>query len=231
MPMKAHELTRTERVQSIDILRGAVMVLMAIDHVRVYSGLPAGGPDPGIFFTRWVTHFCAPAFVFFAGAAAFLHGVKLNDTKALARFLLTRGLMLVLLELTLIRFGWTFNFNYSEFILAGVSGGGRCGRASHYFFSTAFLFNPSPTASVMASISRWIFGIHLLFRAAAIAWHQHPLRDCAMDWGDGHWLWFRNYSSPGIRTKRNTLFAHWIIGHATFCCCWNDPDRLQACPC
>ena len=118
--MKAHELTRTERVQSIDILRGAVMVLMAIDHVRVYSGLPAGGPDPGIFFTRWVTHFCAPAFVFFAGAAAFLHGVKLNDTKALARFLLTRGLMLVLLELTLIRFGWTFNFNYSEFILAGV---------------------------------------------------------------------------------------------------------------
>ena len=48
------------RISSIDIVRGAVMVLMAIDHVRVYSGLPAGGPTAGMFFTRWVTHFCAP---------------------------------------------------------------------------------------------------------------------------------------------------------------------------
>src|SRR5882762_8826038 len=118
--MDTQELEGTARVRSIDILRGAVMVLMAIDHVRVYSGLPAGGPDPGIFFTRWITHFCAPAFVFFAGTAAFLHGNKLGDTKALARFLFFRGLMLVILELTVIRFGWTFNFNYSEFILAGV---------------------------------------------------------------------------------------------------------------
>jgi len=118
--MSAKELPGTSRVQSIDIVRGAVMVLMAIDHVRVYSGLPAGGQDPGIFFTRWITHFCAPAFVFFAGTAAFFHGKKLNDTKALARFLFTRGLMLVFLELTLIRFGWTFNLNFSEFVLAGV---------------------------------------------------------------------------------------------------------------
>src|SRR3989442_3943769 len=91
------------RVQSIDIIRGAVMVLMAIDHVRVYSGLPAGGPTAGIFFTRWVTHFCAPAFVFLAGTAAFLHGRRLGDPGKLARYLVTRGLMLVLLELTVIR--------------------------------------------------------------------------------------------------------------------------------
>ena len=50
------------------------MVLMAIDHVRVYSGLPAGGPTAGIFFTRWITHFCAPAFMFLAGTSAFLYG-------------------------------------------------------------------------------------------------------------------------------------------------------------
>jgi uncharacterized membrane protein len=117
--MSSQSLT-TSRIQSVDIVRGAVMVLMAIDHVRVYSGLPAGGLEPGIFFTRWVTHFCAPAFVFFAGTSAFLYGNKIRDTRALARFLVARGLMLVLLELTLIRFGWTFNFNYSEFILAGV---------------------------------------------------------------------------------------------------------------
>src|SRR4249920_2022878 len=61
------------RVVSIDIVRGVVMVLMAIDHVRVYSGQPAGGPTPGIFFTRWVTHFCAPWFVFLAGTGAFLY--------------------------------------------------------------------------------------------------------------------------------------------------------------
>jgi uncharacterized membrane protein len=109
-----------ERLRSLDIVRGAVMVLMAIDHVRVYSGLPAGGPTAGIFFTRWVTHFCAPAFVFLAGTGAFLHGRKLGDTSALSRYLVTRGLLLVVLELTVIRFTWTFNVNYGDFVLAGV---------------------------------------------------------------------------------------------------------------
>jgi Heparan-alpha-glucosaminide N-acetyltransferase, catalytic len=70
------------RLSSIDVMRGVVMVLMAIDHVRVYSGVPAGGPTPGIFFTRWVTHFCAPAFVFLAGTSAFLHGRKLGQTNS-----------------------------------------------------------------------------------------------------------------------------------------------------
>src|SRR6202171_3374599 len=86
------------RFQSIDIVRGAIMILMAIDHVRVYSGLPAGGATPGIFFTRWVTHFCAPAFAFLAGTSAFLHGRTLGDPGGLARYLVTRGLMLVVLE-------------------------------------------------------------------------------------------------------------------------------------
>jgi uncharacterized membrane protein len=108
------------RIQSIDILRGAVMVLMAIDHVRVYSGLPAGGPTAGIFFTRWITHFCAPAFAFFAGTSAFLYGRKLADRGSLARYLVIRGLLLVVLELTVIRFTWTFNFDYGRFTLAGV---------------------------------------------------------------------------------------------------------------
>ena len=68
----------TPRLPALDIVRGAVMVLMAIDHVRVYSGVPAGGPTAGIFFTRWVTHFCAPAFAFLAGTSAFLYGLKLG---------------------------------------------------------------------------------------------------------------------------------------------------------
>jgi len=106
-----------KRVGSIDIVRGAAMVLMAIDHVRVYSGLPAGGPSPAIFFTRWVTHFCAPAFVFLAGTSAFLYG---RSHRHVSRFLLTRGAWLVLLELTVIRVAWTFNFDFAHYLLAGV---------------------------------------------------------------------------------------------------------------
>ena len=93
------------------------MVLMAIDHVRVYSGLPAGGPTAGIFFTRWVTHFVAPAFIFLAGSSAFFYGRKHND---LSRFLFVRGVWLVLLELTVIRIAWTFNFDFANYMLAGV---------------------------------------------------------------------------------------------------------------
>jgi len=124
-PAKATRVDRDEmpvsgRVQSIDIVRGAVMLLMAIDHVRVYSGLPAGGPTPGIFLSRWITHFVAPAFIFLAGTSAFLHGRKQADTRALARFLVTRGLWLVLLELTVLRVAWTFNFDFGHYLLAGV---------------------------------------------------------------------------------------------------------------
>jgi uncharacterized membrane protein len=111
---------RSTRIQSIDLLRGAVMVLMAVDHVRVYAGVPAGGPSAGVFFTRWITHFCAPAFVFLAGTSAFFYGQKINDKSALARYLVIRGLLLVLLELTVIRLSWTFNLNYQQFVLAGV---------------------------------------------------------------------------------------------------------------
>ena len=118
--MAAAQTRVMPRLTSLDVLRGAVVVLMAIDHVRVYSGQPAGGPTAAIFFTRWVTHFCAPVFVFLAGTGAFLHGRALGDTGRVARFLITRGLILVVLELTVIRFSWTFNVHYSEFVLAGV---------------------------------------------------------------------------------------------------------------
>jgi uncharacterized membrane protein len=110
----------SSRITSMDVVRGLIMVVMAIDHVRVYSGQPAGGPTPGIFFTRWITHFVAPGFLFFAGTGAFLHGSKLGDRGKLARFLVSRGIWLVLLELTFLRFAWTFNFDYAHYSLAGV---------------------------------------------------------------------------------------------------------------
>lgn len=105
------------RITSIDIVRGVIMILMAIDHVRVYSGLPAGGPTVGIFFTRWITHFCAPAFLFLAGTSAFLHG---RTHAGLSRTLAIRGVWLIVLELTILRLAWTFNLQFAQYQMAGI---------------------------------------------------------------------------------------------------------------
>jgi len=113
----AANIAPKSRIASIDLIRGAVMILMAIDHVRVFSGVPAGGPTPGVFFTRWITHFCAPAFIFLAGTSIFLYGRKHAD---LSRYLLTRGAWLIFLEFTFLRVAWTFNFDFQHYEMAGV---------------------------------------------------------------------------------------------------------------
>jgi uncharacterized membrane protein len=113
------------RVLSIDLLRGAVMLLMALDHVRMYFGYGTWytGPTdlatttPLLFFTRWITHFCAPVFVFLAGTSAFLVGLKKENVKGLTWFLLTRGLWLVFAEIVIVNFAWTFDITYSFIIL------------------------------------------------------------------------------------------------------------------
>src|SRR5256885_10304383 len=113
----AAEIAAPSRIGSVDLVRGAVMILMAIDHVRVFPGVPAGGPAPAIFFTRWITHFCAPAFIFLAGTSIFLHARKHTNV---SRHLLIRGAWLILLELTFLRVAWTFNFDFRHYELAGV---------------------------------------------------------------------------------------------------------------
>jgi len=113
------------RIQAVDILRGLVMVLMAIDHTRdyIHSGAMAFQPEdltrttPAIFLTRWITHFCAPAFMFCAGIGAFLR-LERGGTKAdLSRFLATRGLWLIVLEFTLVRASFFFDLTFNPLFL------------------------------------------------------------------------------------------------------------------
>ena len=89
------------------------MVVMALDHARDFagrSGFDLRNPaEPALFATRWITHFCAPVFVFLAGTSAYLYGQRGKSPTEVSRFLFTRGLWLVFLELTLVRWGWTFD--------------------------------------------------------------------------------------------------------------------------
>ena len=102
---------RPARIVSVDILRGLVMAIMALDHTRDFfttSGFnPRDVTEPALFLTRWITHFCAPIFIFLAGLSAFLYG-RGRSAEELSRFLVIRGLWLILLDLTLIKYGWRF---------------------------------------------------------------------------------------------------------------------------
>lgn len=107
------------RIASIDIMRGLVMVIMALDHTRDYfhtGGVAIDPTDlsttsPLLFFTRIITHYCAPTFVFLSGMSAYISRQNKSD-KTLSLFLLTRGIWLIILEFTVVRLGITFNLYY-----------------------------------------------------------------------------------------------------------------------
>ena len=115
------------RIQSIDFLRGLVMVIMALDHVRDFFHWAAFHFDPldlsqtsiPIFLTRWITHFCAPVFVFLAGTSAYLTGVR-KGKKALSKFLITRGIWLLIVEVVIINFAFSFDIHFGTIALQTI---------------------------------------------------------------------------------------------------------------
>lgn len=136
---------KSNRIESIDVLRGLAMVIMALDHVRDYTNYGYLYIDPtnldtttpGLFFTRWITHFCAPVFVFLAGTSAFLYGSQKQSKRTLSKFLFTRGLWLIFIELTVVNLAWTFDIGLGLHIFQVIWAIGIC----MIFLSALVYFN------------------------------------------------------------------------------------------
>jgi uncharacterized membrane protein len=124
---------KSKRIESIDILRGIAMVIMALDHTRDYVHLTANIDDPlnfatttpFLYFTRWITHFCAPTFVFLSGTSIYLQSLR-KTKKELSGFLIKRGLWLIFIEVAIISLAWTFNPQYNFIPLQVIWAIGIC---------------------------------------------------------------------------------------------------------
>ena len=176
----ATDLERPARIVSVDVLRGLVMAVMALDHTRDFFSNTGFNPrdvtEPALFLTRWVTHICAPTFIFLAGLSAFLYG-RGRKVRDLSRFLLIRGLWLILIDFTLIKFGWRF-----EFDLFRMTGG------------IIFVIGISMIAlAALVWLPRWVIaGLTLIMIAG------HNLLDSirADELGGASWAW-RLLHEPG----------------------------------
>jgi uncharacterized membrane protein len=123
-PTAPYSPERKGRVDSVDLLRGLIMVIMMLDHTRDFVHFQATLFDPSdvsrtypaLFFTRWITHFCAPVFVFLAGTGAYFQELRGKPKIELSRFLITRGIWLIVLEFTVLRVIIFFNFDYPSFL-------------------------------------------------------------------------------------------------------------------
>jgi len=161
------------RIASIDMLRGLVIVIMALDHARDFFGPANWGPEqldqttPAWFFTRWITHLCAPTFVLLAGSSAFLRGTS-GGIPALSRYLFTRGAMLLLLEATWISFSWQFSYNVTIFQVIWALGMGM-------MFLSLLVWLPQPAIALPAALlilpHNLLDGLHSS-NPLWLAWHE-----------------------------------------------------------
>jgi uncharacterized membrane protein len=194
---------RPRRIESIDLLRGIVMIIMALDHARDYFARSAYLYDPtdlhqttvALFFTRWITHFCAPIFMLLAGAAAYLYGAK-NGRKALSFFLLTRGIWLILVEMFIVTLGWTFNTHFTIYILQVIWAFG----ISMVVLSW-LVFAGGGTGGVRSGGMGWLLVIAVVLIAG------HDLLDGVHVGGDGG----AAFAWAFLHQQRSFLFGHIIV--------------------
>jgi uncharacterized membrane protein len=171
------EAVKSNRVISIDILRGIVMVIMALDHTRDFFSNYFNNPtdltqaSTPMFLTRWITHFCAPVFVFLAGTSAWLSLKKGKTKQEASLFLLTRGIWLIILEFTIVRFGWQFNMDLNMLLVQVIWVIG-----CSMIFLSALIFLPLPLILTISMVL--IFGHNMLdsikaasFGANALWWN------------------------------------------------------------
>src|SRR5262249_14576433 len=148
--------------------------LMALDHTRDFFGASGPNPrdiaDPALFLTRWVTHFCAPTFIFLAGVSAFLYGERGRSVSQVSLFLLTRGLWLILIELTVMRFGWPFSFRINVFVMQVI-------------------WVTGASMVVLAGLVHLPRGVIAAIGLAMIAGHNLLDGVDATDLGSAAWLW------------------------------------------
>lgn len=165
------------RIISVDILRGIVMVIMALDHTRDffsnyrYDPLDFEHTNIAMFLTRWITHFCAPVFIFLAGTSAMLSFSRGKTKKEAAGFLFTRGIWLIVLELTLVRIGWQYDLDFNDLALQVIWAIGVSMMAL-----SGLVFLPLPVIAGLGFLL--VFGHNLLdsihasdFGANALWWH------------------------------------------------------------
>ena len=171
-PYRRAEVPRPARNDAIDRLRGLVMVVMALDHARDFIGpaVDLATADPALFFTRWITHFCAPVFVLLAGTAAYLHGRRLPSTAVLSRYLATRGLWLILLEVTVVRAAVLFYLGPDVLILQVIWAIG-----ASMLVLAAVVWLPRPAIAAFALV---VIAGHNLFDGVV-----------ADQLGSARWLW------------------------------------------
>ncbi|HLJ30291.1 MAG TPA: heparan-alpha-glucosaminide N-acetyltransferase domain-containing protein [Candidatus Angelobacter sp.] len=175
------------RLSSIDALRGAVMIIMALDHIRDFFHIGAmsfsptdlAQTTPVLFLTRWVTHFCMPVFMFIAGVGAFLFGQRSHTKGRLSRFLWTRGIWFIVLELTVMQLSYNFTFPFRFIILLLIL----------WIFGICMI----AMAALIYLPIRWLATLSV----AVIVLHNCLDRISAMKFGSGASAW-NLFHQPGL---------------------------------
>ena len=184
------------RIQSVDLLRGIVMIIMALDHVRTFMGATTFAPEDLtqtsvlLFFTRWITHFCAPAFVFLAGTSAFLYARNTKcDLRTLRNFLFTRGLWIIFIEIFLLNLA--VHFLPYQFILLQVLW--VIGWSMIFLAGLIYL----PRSMILLISLTLVFG--------------HNLLDYIFPYGEGGWLYLLLHQKHMFMTQPIPIFAYYPI--------------------